>query len=81
MSRARPPVQRLTATQADRLYRLRHGTAAQAFRAGLIAGDVRRGRGFAGRIILLRSDDCERVLPTYQREIDSAIPDHQEQSS
>jgi hypothetical protein len=72
MSKARPPVKRLTAREADRLYRLRNGSAALAWRAGLIEGVEVKSSGCTGKKLLLRADDCEAVLPTLGRELETA---------
>lgn len=54
------------------MYRLRHGSATLAWRAGLIEGVEVRSAGCTGKKLLLRADDCERVLPTLGRELEPA---------
>lgn len=46
----------LTCREADRLYRLRHGTSAAAFRAGRLPGKVR------GRAILVSAKRADELF-------------------
>jgi hypothetical protein len=51
----------ISASECDRLFRLRKTTAANAARAGVVRHTQRPGRGRYGYVILIDSKDAERV--------------------
>jgi hypothetical protein len=51
----------ISASEADRIFRKQKGTAATAFRAGLVKGEQRPGRGRAGITIYIRTTDAQRL--------------------
>jgi hypothetical protein len=51
----------LTAAEADRTFRKAKGTAAAAYRAGLVRGEERPGQSSTGFVIYIRRADAERT--------------------
>jgi hypothetical protein len=52
----------VSASQADRLFRLRAGTARALWQKGRVGGAERPGRGRYGKTLMLRKADLEREL-------------------
>lgn len=51
----------ISAAEADRSFHLAKGTAAAAFRAGLVRGSERPGQSRTGRVIWIRVEDAARL--------------------
>jgi hypothetical protein len=51
----------MSCSEADRIFRKQKGTAAAAYRAGLVKGEQRQGRGRWGFSIYIRTQDAQRL--------------------
>jgi hypothetical protein len=51
----------ISAAEADRSFRLAKGTAAAAFRAGLLRGEERAGQSRTGRVVWIRTEDAAKM--------------------
>lgn len=53
----------ISASQADRLYRLRQGTVRATWEHGdgRLKGQLRRGRGPTGQVLYVDRADCDRI--------------------
>jgi hypothetical protein len=54
-------VRMITTREAERVYRLAHGTVAADYKAGKIRGRKRSSRGRNGESLFVSPTDCERL--------------------